>query len=190
MGAINVQSQMLAAPTAVMAEQAVIGLVEHPEQPMTIDIANPGCRHKLWVPWQTSDVKVNGHLVRRASQPLPDIQTLPAAVDNLSAQSLRYGPCLAWHLSPGAAFALFGDHMRHDLNDLTDERIKPLRVGASVGAECLRLPSIDRYQATAKVHDFVLRHHGTKGIDTQRNPSPLITEKQAPFKERNAFLGR
>jgi hypothetical protein len=57
MGAINVQSQMLAAPTAVMAEQAVIGLVEHPEQPMTIDIANPGCRHKLWVSWQTSDVQ-------------------------------------------------------------------------------------------------------------------------------------
>ena len=50
MGAINVQSQMLAAPTAVMAEQAIIGLVEHPEQPMTISIANPGCRHKLWVP--------------------------------------------------------------------------------------------------------------------------------------------
>ena len=99
MGAINVQSQMLAAPTAVMAEQAVIGLVEQPEQPMTIDIANPGCRHKLWVPWQTSDVKVNGYLVRRASQSLPDIQTLPAAVDNLSAQSLRYGPCPAWHLT-------------------------------------------------------------------------------------------
>ena len=85
-GAINVQSQVLAAPTAVMAEQAVIGLVEHPEQPITIDIANPGCRHKLWVPWQTSDVKVNGYLVRRASQSLPDIQTLPAAVDNLSAK--------------------------------------------------------------------------------------------------------
>jgi len=72
--------------------------------------------------------------------------------------------------SPGAAFALHGNRLRRDLNDLTDERIKPLRVGASVGAECLRLPSIDRYQATAKVHDFVLRHHGTKGIDTQRNP--------------------
>ena len=80
MGAINVQTEMLAAPTAVMAEQAVIGLVEHPEQPMTIDIANPGCRHKLWVPWQTSDVKVNGYLVRRASQSLPNSQTLPAAV--------------------------------------------------------------------------------------------------------------
>jgi hypothetical protein len=49
MGAINVQSQVLAAPTAVMAEQAVIGLVEHPEQPMTIDIANPGCRHNALV---------------------------------------------------------------------------------------------------------------------------------------------
>ncbi|HEY8822901.1 MAG TPA: hypothetical protein VIM49_13325 [Dermatophilaceae bacterium] len=49
MGAINVQTEMLAAPTAVMAEQAVIGLVEHPEQPMTIDIANPGCRHNALV---------------------------------------------------------------------------------------------------------------------------------------------
>jgi len=49
MGAINVQSQMLAAPTAVMAEQAVIGLVEHPEQRITIDIANPGCRHNALV---------------------------------------------------------------------------------------------------------------------------------------------
>ena len=105
MGAINVQSQMLAAPTAVMAEQAIIGLVEHPEQPMTISIANPGCRHKLWVPLQTSDVKVNGHLVRRASQPLPDIQTLPAAVGNLSAQRLRYRSCPAWHLT-GCGFRL------------------------------------------------------------------------------------
>jgi hypothetical protein len=105
MGAINVQSQMLAAPTAVMAEQAIIGLVEHPEQPMTIDIANPGCRHKLWVPLQTSDVKVNGHLVRRATQPLPDIQTLPAAVGNLSAQRLRYRSCPAWHLT-GCGFRL------------------------------------------------------------------------------------
>jgi hypothetical protein len=49
MGAINVQTQVLAAPTAVMAEQAVIGLVEHPEQPMTISIANPGCRHNALV---------------------------------------------------------------------------------------------------------------------------------------------
>ena len=79
--------------------------------------------------------------------------------------------------SPGAAFALHVNRLRRDLNDLTDERIKPLRVSASVGAECLRLPSIDRYQATAKVHDFVLRHHGTKGIDTQRNPSPLTTDQ-------------
>jgi hypothetical protein len=45
MGAINVQTEMLAAPTALMAEQAVMGLVEHPEQPITIDIANPGCGH-------------------------------------------------------------------------------------------------------------------------------------------------
>ena len=80
---------MLAAPTALVAEQAVIGLVEHPEQPMTISIANPGCLHKLWVSWQTSDVKVDGYLVRRASQSLPDIQTLSAAVGDLSAQSLR-----------------------------------------------------------------------------------------------------
>ena len=80
--------------------------------------------------------------------------------------------------SPGAALALHVNRLRRDLNDLTDERIKPLRVSASVGAECLRLPSIDGYQATAKVHDFVLRHHGTKGIDTQRNPSPLITDQK------------
>jgi len=40
---------MLAAPTALVAEQAVIGLVEHPEQPMTISIANPGCRHNALV---------------------------------------------------------------------------------------------------------------------------------------------
>jgi len=53
MGAINVQSQMLAAPTAVMAEQAVIGLVEHPEQPMTIDIAKP------WLPPQTLGTLAN-----------------------------------------------------------------------------------------------------------------------------------
>ena len=105
MGAINVQSQMLAAPTAVMAEQAVIGLVEHPEQPITVDIAKPGCRHKIWAPGQASDVKVNGYLVRRASPSLPDIQTLPAAVDNLSAQSLRYGPCPAWHLT-GCSFRI------------------------------------------------------------------------------------
>jgi hypothetical protein len=45
MGAINVQTQMLAAPTAVMAEQAFGGLVEHPEQPMTIDVSNPGYDH-------------------------------------------------------------------------------------------------------------------------------------------------
>ena len=88
----NVQPRCWPPPTALMAEQAVIGLVEHPEQPMTISIANPGCRHKLWVPWQTSNVEVNGYPVRRASQSLPDIQTLPAAVDNLSAQSLGYGP--------------------------------------------------------------------------------------------------
>jgi hypothetical protein len=45
MGAINVQTQMLAAPTAVMAEQAFGGLVEYPEQPMTIDVSNPGYDH-------------------------------------------------------------------------------------------------------------------------------------------------
>ena len=81
MGAINVQTQMLAAPTALVAEQAVIGLVEHPEQPMTIDIANPGCRHNALVTaGKPLMSKVNGHLVRRASQSLPDIQTLPVAV--------------------------------------------------------------------------------------------------------------
>jgi hypothetical protein len=45
MDAVHVQTQMLAAPTAVMTQQTLIGLLEHPEQPMTIDIANPGCRH-------------------------------------------------------------------------------------------------------------------------------------------------
>ena len=45
MGAVHVQTQMLAAPTAVMTQQTLVGLLEHPEQPMPIDIANPGCRH-------------------------------------------------------------------------------------------------------------------------------------------------
>jgi len=47
--------------------------------------------------------------------------------------------------------------------------LKPRRVSASVGAECARMPSVDRYQATATAPDFVLRHHETKSIDTQRN---------------------
>ena len=68
--------------------------------------------------------------------------------------------------------------MRRDLTDLTDERIKPLRVGASVGAECLRLPSIDRFQPTATVPVSVLRQHETKSIDTQQNSSLVTTDQK------------
>ena len=50
-----------------------------------------------------------------------------------------------WLPSPGAAFALHGNDLRRDLNDLIGEGIKPLRVGASAGADCARLPNIDRW---------------------------------------------
>jgi len=83
-------------------------------------------------------------------------------------------PKVAW----GAAFALHGNHLRRDLNDLTGERIKPPCVGASVGADCPRLPSIDRHRSTATVPDSVLRQQGTKGVDTQRNSSHLTTDQK------------
>jgi len=49
MGTVCVQTQMLAAPFTVMTEQTVGGLVEHPEQPMAIDVANPHFRHNALV---------------------------------------------------------------------------------------------------------------------------------------------
>lgn len=49
MGTVCVQTQMLAAPSTVMTEQTVGGLVEHPEQPMAIDVANPHFRHNALV---------------------------------------------------------------------------------------------------------------------------------------------
>jgi hypothetical protein len=49
MGTVCVQTQMLAAPSTVMAEQTVGGLVEHPEQPMAIDVANPHFHHNALV---------------------------------------------------------------------------------------------------------------------------------------------
>jgi len=56
-----------------------------------------------------------------------------------------------------------------DLSDLTGERIKQRRVGASVGADCAGLPRIDRYGETATVPNSVLRQQGTKDVDTQRH---------------------
>ena len=50
--------------------------------------------------------KVNGHLVRRASQPLPDTQRLPAAVDNLSEQNLRVKPLSGVAPCTGCGFRL------------------------------------------------------------------------------------
>ena len=47
--------------------------------------------------------------------------------------------------------------------------ITPLGVGASVGADCSRMPNIGRYWATATVPDSVLRQHRMKAADTQRN---------------------
>ena len=76
---------------------------------------------------------------------------------------------------------LAGKHLPRDVNDLTGERTKPARVGASVGAsvgaECFRLPNIDRYQATATVPDLVLRRHGAKGTDKQRNTSTMTCKQ-------------
>ncbi len=62
--------------------------------------------------------------------------------------------------------ALHGNHLRRDLNDLAGERIKPPRVGASVGGEWARRPSIHRYWATATVPDAVLGQQWMKDIDT------------------------
>jgi hypothetical protein len=63
------------------------------------------------------------------------------------------------------------------LDDLSGERIKPLRVGASVGAGCSRRPGIDRYWATVTAPDRVLRQHGARDADTQRNSPPLVTDQ-------------
>ena len=68
-----------------------------------------------------------------------------------------------------------GNHLRRDLNHLTGERIKPLRVGA----DCARMRSIDRYGATATVPDSVLRQHEMKGVNTQRDSTPLLTDQKA-----------
>jgi len=46
-----------------------------------------------------------------------------------------------------------------------------------VGADCSRMPNIDRYWATATVPDSVLRQHRMKAADTQRNSSPLVTDQ-------------
>ena len=56
--------------------------------------------------------------------------------------------------------------------------VKRLRVGASVGADCSRMPNIDRYWATATVPDSVLGQHGARGADTQRNAPPLVTDQK------------
>jgi hypothetical protein len=77
------------------------------------------------------------------------------------------------NVAGGAAFALHGNRLRRDLSDLTDERIKALRVGA----ECLRLPSIYRFQPTATVPVSVLRQHEMKSIDTQQNSSLVTTDQ-------------
>ena len=53
------------------------------------------------------------------------------------------------------------------------------RVGASVGAECLRLASIDRYQATVTVQISCLGSTGRNAL-TQQNTSPLTTDQQTP----------
>jgi hypothetical protein len=55
--------------------------------------------------------------------------------------------------------------------------VRRLRVGAFVGADCLRIPGIDRYWATATVPDFVLRQHGARGVDTQQNSPHLLTDQ-------------
>jgi len=44
------QTQMLTAPSAFMAEQTPSGFVEHPEESLTVDVANPDYRHTLWIP--------------------------------------------------------------------------------------------------------------------------------------------
>ena len=54
--------------------------------------------------------------------------------------------------------------------------VKRLRVGASVGADCSRMPSIDRYRATATAPERVLRQHGMKDIDTPRDSPPYGSE--------------
>jgi len=47
MGAVHMQTQMLTAPSAVVAEQTLGGLVEHSEQSRTVDIPNPDGRHNF-----------------------------------------------------------------------------------------------------------------------------------------------
>ena len=91
---------------------------------------------------------------------------LPSHTNAASGCSHRVRLCLAW------------EPLRHDLNDLTGERIDLPRVGASVDADCSRLPNIGRYWATAKAPDSVLRQQGTKGIDTQRNSSPMTCRQR------------
>ncbi len=56
--------------------------------------------------------------------------------------------------------------------------VKRLRVGAFVGADCLRRPGIDRYWATATVSDFVLSQHGARVVNTQRNSPNLLTDQK------------
>jgi hypothetical protein len=76
MGAVEVQTQMLAAPSAVMAEQTFGGLVEHPEEPMTIRIADPGCRHiALVTPYKPLLSKES----RRSPSPSGEVDLRPTA---------------------------------------------------------------------------------------------------------------
>src|ERR1019366_1038636 len=56
--------------------------------------------------------------------------------------------------------------------------IRPLGVGASVGADCSRMPNIGRYWAPATVPDSVLKQHRMKAADTQRNSPPLVTDRK------------
>jgi len=61
--------------------------------------------------------------------------------------------------------------------------IRPLGVGASVGADCSRMPNIDRHWATATVPDSVLRQHAMKAADTQRNSPPLVTDQGVEMRD-------
>jgi hypothetical protein len=64
------------------------------------------------------------------------------------------------------------------ISTLHRRAIRPLGVGASVGADCSRRPGIDRYRATATAPDCVLWQHGARGADTQRNSLPLVTDQK------------
>ena len=68
--------------------------------------------------------------------------------------------------------------------------VKRLRVGASVGADCSRRLGIDRYRATATAPDCVLRQHGARGADMQRNSPPLVTDHKGGGGDRTYVVGK